>query len=49
MHDAADFVLDLFASGEKGKIRELLKRVEKALTCSLDEGLEAAMNQYNSK
>lgn len=47
--DASEFVLERFSSGEAGKVRELIKRADKALTCALSEGLEAAMNQYNSK
>lgn len=47
--DASDFVLDKFAHGEAGKVRELVKRTQKSLRCALDEGLEAAMNQYNTK
>jgi PTH1 family peptidyl-tRNA hydrolase len=49
VRDAADFVLDTFSSGEKGKVRELMKRAQKALCCALEEDLESAMNQYNSK
>jgi len=49
MKDASDFVLEGFARGEIGKVRELMKRAQKALKCSLEEGLESAMNRYNSK
>jgi PTH1 family peptidyl-tRNA hydrolase len=47
--DASDFVLDTFSHEEAGKVRELVKRAQKALCCALDESLEAAMNQYNTK
>lgn len=49
IHDASDFVLERFARGEIGKVRELMKRAQKALACALEEGLESAMNRYNTK
>lgn len=47
--DVSDFVLDRFEHGEVGKVRELIKRTQKALSCALEEGLDAAMNKYNTK
>lgn len=47
--DASDFVLETFSHEEAGKVRELIKRAQKALSCALEDGLDAAMNQYNSK
>ena len=49
IRDASEFVLEKFGQGEAGKIRELVKRTQKALLCALEEGLESAMNQYNTK
>ncbi len=49
MKDASDFVLERFARGEIGKVRELMKRAQKALKCALEEGLESAMNRFNTK
>lgn len=44
-----DFVLGKFRGGEKGKVRELIKRGAKAIEMALEEGLEAAMNRFNTK
>ena len=49
VRNAADFVLDKFSHGEVGKVRELIKRTQKAITCALEESMTAAMNQYNTK
>lgn len=49
IHDVNDFVLGDFSQGEAGKIRELIKRGSKAIRCALEESLEAAMNQFNTK
>lgn len=42
-------VLSPFSGGERGKVRELIKRGSKALQLALEEGLEAAQNRYNTK
>ena len=44
-----DYVLDAFASGEWGDMRKVIKRVSKAIQASLEDSLEKAMNQYNTK
>ncbi|HET9946936.1 MAG TPA: aminoacyl-tRNA hydrolase [Patescibacteria group bacterium] len=43
------FVLGEFTRQEHAKIRELLPHSVKAMEMALDEGLDAAMNKYNSK
>lgn len=45
----SDYVLETFDHEDKGKIRELLKRTSKALQMGLEEGLDRAMNKYNTK
>lgn len=42
-------VLSPFSGGERGKVRELIKRGSKALQLALEEGLEAAQNRFNTK
>ena len=44
-----DFVLGKFRGGEKGKVRELIKRGAKAIEMGLEVGLESAMNRFNTK
>ena len=44
-----DFVLGKFSGGERGKVRELIKRGAKAIEMGLEEGLEVAMNRFNTK
>ena len=44
-----DFVLSDFSEGERGKAREIIKRGAKALGDALEEGLEKAMNRFNTK
>ncbi len=46
---AKEFVLDGFGTGDKGKIRELIKHASKALQMALDKGIEASMNRYNTR
>jgi len=46
---ADEYVLDKFSQGEMGKMRELIKRASKALEAGLNDGIEVAMNKYNSK
>ncbi|HYK08447.1 MAG TPA: aminoacyl-tRNA hydrolase, partial [Candidatus Eisenbacteria bacterium] len=45
----SDYVLETFDHQDKGKIRELLKRTSKAIQMGLEEGLDRAMNKYNTK
>lgn len=44
-----DYVLGGFKGSEWGKVRELIKRGSKALQMALEEGLEKAMNRFNTK
>jgi len=41
--------LGKFSGHERGKVRELIKRGAKAIEVGLEEGLDAAMNRFNSK
>jgi PTH1 family peptidyl-tRNA hydrolase len=43
------YVLAGFDKGEMGKERELIKRTMKALEEALENGLQSAMNRFNSK
>ena len=43
------YVLDGFSHEDHSKIRELLKRTSKAIRMGLEEGLERAMNKFNTK
>jgi peptidyl-tRNA hydrolase, PTH1 family len=47
--DAKEYVLDTFRSGEAGKARELIKHGSKAVEAALEQGIERAMNQFNTK
>jgi len=44
-----DFVLGIFSGSEKGKLKELIARGADAIEMSLEEGMEAAMNRFNTK
>jgi PTH1 family peptidyl-tRNA hydrolase len=44
-----NFVLGGFSEGEKGKAREIVKKAVKAVQDALEEGLEKAMNRFNTK
>jgi len=44
-----DFVLGVFSGAEKGKLKDLIKRGAKAIEMSLEDGMEAAMNRFNTK
>lgn len=44
-----NYVLGEFSEGEKGKAREIIKKGKKAIEDSLEEGLEKAMNRFNTK
>ena len=44
-----NYVLGEFSEGEKGKAREIIKKSVKAIQDSLEEGLEKAMNRFNTK
>jgi PTH1 family peptidyl-tRNA hydrolase len=45
--DAADFVLGRFSAAEDKVFREMAERGVEAVRTALEEGLEAAMNQFN--
>lgn len=47
--DVDEFVLGLFDHSEAGKARELIKHASKAIKGALEDGLEAAMNKYNTR
>ena len=49
VHDIDSYVLSGFGHGEMGKIRELIKRAASAIELGLENGLESAMNRFNSK
>lgn len=44
-----DFVLGDFGESERGKAREIIKKGTKAIEYALEEGLEKAMNRFNTK
>jgi PTH1 family peptidyl-tRNA hydrolase len=44
-----NYVLGEFSEGEKGKAREIIKKSVKAVREALDEGLQKAMNRFNTK
>lgn len=47
--NAEDYVLSNFTGHERGKVKDLLKHTTKALQMALEEGLEPAMNRFNTK
>jgi PTH1 family peptidyl-tRNA hydrolase len=47
--DLADFVLAEFAPEERATLDALLDPMAEAVECWLDEGIERAMNRFNSK
>lgn len=49
VRNAEDFVLGTFSHDEAGKVRELVKKATKALAVCLEESMERAMNQFNTK
>ncbi|MCL5438876.1 MAG: aminoacyl-tRNA hydrolase [Patescibacteria group bacterium] len=44
-----DFVLEDFTSNEKRKVKDLIKRGVKAISFGLENGLEKAMNRFNTR
>lgn len=44
-----NFVLSGFMENERGKAREIIKRGVKAIEHALEEGMEKAMNRFNTK
>jgi peptidyl-tRNA hydrolase len=49
LRDIEDFVLSDFTGSEKGKVKNLIKRGVNAIETSLEDGLEKAMNRFNTK
>lgn len=49
IHNAENYVLGAFGSGDQGKVKDLIKHASQALQLALDKGLEDAKNRYNSK
>jgi peptidyl-tRNA hydrolase, PTH1 family len=49
MKNVDGFVLGTFSGGEKGKLKLLIKRGVDAIETSLEDGLQAAMNRFNTK
>ena len=49
IHNVEDYVLGDFNHEEDGRLSELIHHASKALQFALENGLEAAMNKYNSK
>lgn len=49
LKNAEDFVIGNFTHDEAGKVRELTKKAVKALHVYLDEGMDRAMNRFNTK
>jgi PTH1 family peptidyl-tRNA hydrolase len=47
--ETADFVLLPFSNGEQEILPFILKRASEAILTFIDEGIDAAMNQYNTK
>ena len=48
-YDLADYVLGRFHGEEKAVMEEARKRAAKAAVKIMNDGLEAAMNEYNKK
>lgn len=49
LRNVEDFVLSNFTGAEKGKVKHLIKRGVNAIEASLEDGLEKAMNRFNTK
>jgi PTH1 family peptidyl-tRNA hydrolase len=47
--DPADFVLERFTPDEKKILSELFPELENAVTTTITQGLEVAMNKYNNR
>lgn len=47
--EVADFVLSSFQSSERSRLPELLKLATDAVECLLNQGVQAAMNQFNNR
>ena len=49
LRNVEDFVLSDFTGSEKGKLKNLVKRGVNAVETSLENGMDAAMNRFNTK
>lgn len=49
LRNVEDYVLGNFAGQERGKLKDLIKRGVKAIEAALEDGLESAMNRFNTK
>lgn len=49
MKNAEDYVLGNFAGQERGKLKDLIKRGTQAIETGLEDGLDHAMNRFNTK
>ncbi|MDP2586007.1 MAG: aminoacyl-tRNA hydrolase [Candidatus Levybacteria bacterium] len=49
LKNVEDFVLSDFTGSEKGKSKDLVKRGVGAIETSLEDGMDAAMNRFNTK
>ena len=49
LRNVEDYVLGNFTGQERGKLKDLIKRGVKAVEIGLENGLEAAMNRFNTK
>lgn len=49
MKNVDDFVLGTFSAAEKGKLKDLIKRGANAIEDALEDGMDAAMNRFNTK
>lgn len=49
LRNVEDFVLNDFTSSERGKVKDLIKRGARAIEAGLENGLEVAMNRFNTK
>lgn len=49
MKNVEDYVLGNFVGQERGKLKDLIKRGVAAIEASLEDGLDAAMNRFNTK
>jgi PTH1 family peptidyl-tRNA hydrolase len=49
LRDSADFVLERFSREEREAFDQLLDPLSEATECWLTEGIEAAMNRFNSR
>ena len=49
LRNVEDYVLGTFSTAEKGKLKDLIKRGVNAIEASLEDGLDSAMNRFNTR